>query len=121
MSIAAELLLWPSFQSCEDAIGMICGYNPDNINNTRLPLYLSYTPAGTSVKNMAHWSQVSKLPTVASRFPLNQQTPPSARHSSGKIPYADFCLFFFPLVPRPRCCLPSLGGDSEVCRCHPRG
>eukprot|EP00873_Tetraselmis_striata_P026284 jgi/Tetstr1/446548/TSEL_034073.t1 len=43
--------------SCQDAIGLICGYNPNNVNTTRLPLYLSYTPAGTSVKDMAQWSQ----------------------------------------------------------------
>jgi len=43
--------------ACGDAIGMICGYSAENMNTTRLPLYLAYTPAGTSVKNMAHWSQ----------------------------------------------------------------
>lgn len=37
---------------------MLCRYNPDNINASRVPLYLSHTPAGTSVQNMAHWAQV---------------------------------------------------------------
>ena len=31
---------------CLQAIEAICGYNDANINTTRLPLYLSYTPAG---------------------------------------------------------------------------
>lgn len=41
--------------------GCICtttisaGYNPNNIDKGRLPFYLTYTPAGTSVQNMAHW------------------------------------------------------------------
>lgn len=34
----------PTF--CLQAIEAICGYNDANINTTRLPLYLSYTPAG---------------------------------------------------------------------------
>ena len=42
---------------CVSFLAALCGYNPDNINSTRLPLYLSYTPAGTSVQNMAHWAQ----------------------------------------------------------------
>ncbi|KAL3137660.1 hypothetical protein ABBQ38_004935 [Trebouxia sp. C0009 RCD-2024] len=45
----------PTF--CLQAIEAICGYNDANINITRLPLYLSYTPAGTSVQNMVHWAQ----------------------------------------------------------------
>lgn len=34
----------PTF--CLQAIEAICGYNDANINITRLPLYLTYTPAG---------------------------------------------------------------------------
>ena len=34
----------PTF--CLQAIEAICGYNDANINSTRLPLYLTYTPAG---------------------------------------------------------------------------
>lgn len=34
----------PTF--CLQAIEAVCGYNDANINVTRLPLYLSYTPAG---------------------------------------------------------------------------
>jgi hypothetical protein len=37
---------------------MICGYNIANVDLARLPIYLNYTPSGTSVANMAHWSQV---------------------------------------------------------------
>jgi hypothetical protein len=29
----------------------------NNLNETRIDVYVSETPAGTSVKNMAHWSQ----------------------------------------------------------------
>lgn len=37
----------PTF--CLQAIEAICGYNDANINTTRLPLYLSYTPAGAQI------------------------------------------------------------------------
>ncbi|PNW75052.1 hypothetical protein CHLRE_12g498750v5 [Chlamydomonas reinhardtii] len=55
---------------CVSFLAALCGYNPDNINSTRLPLYLSYTPAGTSVQNMAHWAQAvrSRAPNSMSYF-----------------------------------------------------
>jgi hypothetical protein len=42
---------------CLNILSMLCGYDIQNLNATRLPVYLSYTPAGSSVANMAHWSQ----------------------------------------------------------------
>eukprot|EP00877_Chromochloris_zofingiensis_P012454 jgi/Chrzof1/7462/Cz02g24260.t1_LIP1[v5.2] len=42
---------------CINLLAAICGYNPDNIDMNRLPTYMKYTPSGTSVQNMAHWSQ----------------------------------------------------------------
>jgi hypothetical protein len=48
----------PSIQMCVNILAMIAGYNIDNIDLTRLPTYLNYTPSGTSVANMAHWCQV---------------------------------------------------------------
>lgn len=46
---------------CVNLLSAICGYNPDNLNIERLPIYLNYTPSGTSVKNMAKWAQVCIL------------------------------------------------------------
>jgi hypothetical protein len=43
---------------CVSLLAAICGYNPSNLDLTRLSVYLNYTPSGTSVKNMVHWSQV---------------------------------------------------------------
>lgn len=31
---------------CLNILTAICGYNPDNLDSNRLPLYLKYTPAG---------------------------------------------------------------------------
>eukprot|EP01119_Soliformovum_irregulare_P023743 TRINITY_DN8361_c0_g1_i1.p1 TRINITY_DN8361_c0_g1~~TRINITY_DN8361_c0_g1_i1.p1 ORF type:complete len:388 (-),score=73.08 TRINITY_DN8361_c0_g1_i1:45-1067(-) len=44
--------------TCTNFIFLLCGSDPSNLNQTRLPLYVSYTPAGTSVRNMMHWSQM---------------------------------------------------------------
>jgi lysosomal acid lipase/cholesteryl ester hydrolase/gastric triacylglycerol lipase len=43
---------------CVNLLSIICGYNPDNLDIERLPIYLNFTPSGTSVKNMAKWAQV---------------------------------------------------------------
>ena len=42
---------------CVNILAMIAGYNTANVDVARLPVYLNYTPSGTSVANMAHWSQ----------------------------------------------------------------
>ncbi len=39
----------------------VIGKDPEvgnDLNTSRLDVYLSHTPAGTSVKNMAHWAQM---------------------------------------------------------------
>ncbi|XP_064490284.1 gastric triacylglycerol lipase-like [Ornithodoros turicata] len=43
---------------CEDMIFLICGIDSKEMNETRLPVYISHTPAGTSVKNMVHYGQM---------------------------------------------------------------
>jgi pimeloyl-ACP methyl ester carboxylesterase len=44
--------------ACQSVLTLLCGYNEDNLNLTRLPTYLAYAPSGTSVKNMEHWAQL---------------------------------------------------------------
>lgn len=62
---------------CVNILAAICGYNPSNLDERRLATYVNYTPSGTSVKNMAHWSQVGsglcKASWCAGR--VNQRTP----------------------------------------------
>ncbi|XP_037513150.1 lysosomal acid lipase/cholesteryl ester hydrolase [Rhipicephalus sanguineus] len=43
---------------CEDAIFLIVGTDMHELNVTRLPVFISHTPAGTSVKNMIHFAQL---------------------------------------------------------------
>jgi len=41
---------------CEDFLYLLCGPTTD-LNSSRIEVYVSETPADTSVKNMAHWAQ----------------------------------------------------------------
>jgi len=43
--------------ACADVIFLLCGWNINNTNETRMDFYMDQTPAGTSVRNMIHWSQ----------------------------------------------------------------
>jgi len=43
---------------CENILGYFMGSDPQNLNSSRLPFILTLEPGGTSVQNMAHWSQI---------------------------------------------------------------
>lgn len=42
---------------CDAVIFALTGSDYCNVNETRLPLYVARTPAGTSVQDMIHWTQ----------------------------------------------------------------
>jgi pimeloyl-ACP methyl ester carboxylesterase len=42
---------------CDNVLYLIVGNNVTNLNQTRLPVYLSHFPSGTSIVNMDHWVQ----------------------------------------------------------------
>ncbi|XP_063817775.1 lysosomal acid lipase/cholesteryl ester hydrolase-like [Pseudophryne corroboree] len=44
-------------QICGNAFFLLCGFNRWNLNMSRVNVYSSFCPAGTSVQNMRHWSQ----------------------------------------------------------------
>jgi len=43
---------------CENMLFLICGYDEKNMNETRLPVYMSHSPAGTSSRNIIHYGQI---------------------------------------------------------------
>ena len=55
---------------CLNILSALAGYRAGNIDAERLPLYLRYTPAGTSVQNIAHWCQAvrERLPRTLRHF-----------------------------------------------------
>lgn len=58
--LARGLCSWDSRIFCSDFLFVISGYDPSQLNSTRLPVYISHTPAGTSVQNMIHFAQMVK-------------------------------------------------------------
>jgi len=70
--------------TCSNILFLICGWDSKNLNSTRMPVYFSHTPAGTSVKNVVHWGQMIKAGTLqaydygsdkANMVHYNQTTP----------------------------------------------
>jgi len=43
---------------CEDVMSMMTGPESNQLNVTRMPVYAAHTPAGTSVRTVAHYSQM---------------------------------------------------------------
>ncbi|NXN38988.1 LIPM Lipase, partial [Rhinoptilus africanus] len=80
---------------CANLLFLLGGYNEKNLNMTRLDVYTSHYPDGTSVKNVMHWAQVmrsgefkafdygSKNPAV-----YHQDIPPSYQVEEMPVPTA---------------------------------
>ncbi|XP_064487818.1 gastric triacylglycerol lipase-like [Ornithodoros turicata] len=82
--------------ACAKFIMTIFGGNPLHMNMTRFPVYFMHIPAGTSVKNMAHYGQLVKSITF-SKYDYDreenlrrygQETPPEYDLSKTKVPVA---------------------------------
>lgn len=58
MKFFAEKACPISERMCDNVLFLLAGYDRTNLNKTRTPVYLSHTPAGTSVKNMLHFCQL---------------------------------------------------------------
>ncbi|XP_010075480.1 PREDICTED: lipase member M-like [Pterocles gutturalis] len=80
---------------CANLFSLLGGCNEKNLNMTRLDVYTSHFPDGTSVKNVMHWAQMvksgefkafdygSKNPAV-----YHQETPPFYRVEEMPVPTA---------------------------------
>lgn len=45
---------------CTNVFFLICGFNEKNLNVSRVDVYTTHSPAGTSVQNLLHWTQLVK-------------------------------------------------------------
>lgn len=85
-----------SREICENAIFIICGTDLKEMNLTRLPVFVSHTPAGTSVKNMVHYAQMVlhkrfqkfDYGTDMNRQVYGQGTPPEYNVTGINVPVA---------------------------------
>ena len=84
---------------CENLLFVICGPEKKNRNETRMEVYVSHEPDGTSVKNMIHFAQLfrSKLfqdydygSPQKNQKHYNQTTPPVYSIRNMKVPTAIF-------------------------------
>lgn len=81
---------------CDDFLFLIVGWDRGDFNDSRFPVILSHTPAGTSVQNMVHWAQMDRDDAFAmfdygydgNMQHYNQSTPPKYYLSNIKIPVA---------------------------------
>jgi lysosomal acid lipase/cholesteryl ester hydrolase len=84
---------------CQNILFILCGPEKKNMNNTRLPVYISHEPDGTSVKNMIHFAQGIQSNVFQAydygsaqknQLHYNQTTPPEYNIYGLKIPTAIF-------------------------------
>ncbi|XP_060041191.1 lysosomal acid lipase/cholesteryl ester hydrolase isoform X2 [Erinaceus europaeus] len=45
---------------CGNVFFLLCGFNERNFNMSRIPVYATHCPAGTSVQDLLHWAQIFK-------------------------------------------------------------
>jgi len=82
---------------CDAAIFLFCG-TTKHMNATRMPVYVAHTPAGTSVKNMLHWTQQIKQDTFSmfdygsdkNMLVYNSSSPPAYDLTQVKVPTVLF-------------------------------
>ncbi|XP_062070876.1 gastric triacylglycerol lipase [Lepus europaeus] len=82
---------------CSNALFIICGFDSANLNMSRLDVYVSHNPAGTSVQNMLHWTQAVKSGNfqafdwgspAQNIVHFNQPTPPYYNVTAMNVPIA---------------------------------
>ncbi|XP_054238031.1 lysosomal acid lipase/cholesteryl ester hydrolase isoform X1 [Indicator indicator] len=82
---------------CGNAFFLLCGFNERNLNMSRVDVYSTHCPAGTSVQNMIHWSQAVKTgefkaydwgSKAENMVHYNQSTPPYYKIKKMTVPTA---------------------------------
>jgi len=84
---------------CTAIIKAICGFNPDNFDTDRLPVFVSHFPSGTAVRELVHyaqeirhkkWFKMYDFGLLKNEHVYHQAKPPLYNLSSITIPTAIF-------------------------------
>ncbi|XP_062958975.1 lipase member K isoform X2 [Cynocephalus volans] len=82
---------------CSNLLFTFSGFDPKNLNTSRLDVYLAQNPAGTSVQNMLHWAQAVNTGRLQAfdwgnpdqnMMHFHQRTPPLYNVTKMKVPTA---------------------------------
>ncbi|KAL8187097.1 UNVERIFIED_CONTAM: hypothetical protein K2H54_033035 [Gekko kuhli] len=82
---------------CGNLFFLISGFNERNLNMTRVDVYSAHCPAGTSVQNVLHWTQMTKSgqfrafdwgSKARNMAHYNQSTPPYYKTREMRVPTA---------------------------------
>ncbi|XP_021094828.1 gastric triacylglycerol lipase isoform X3 [Heterocephalus glaber] len=82
---------------CSNALFIICGFDSKNFNTSRLDVYISHNPAGTSVQDILHWAQAGRSgkfqafnwgSPYLNMLHFNQSTPPFYNVTAMSVPIA---------------------------------
>ncbi|KAM9197570.1 lipase member K isoform 2-T2 [Dugong dugon] len=82
---------------CSNFLFTLSGFDPSNLNTSRLDVYLSHSAAGTSVQNMLHWAQAVNSGQFQAfdwgnpkqnKMHFNQLTPPLYNVTKMEVPTA---------------------------------
>ncbi|XP_067129246.1 gastric triacylglycerol lipase-like [Centruroides vittatus] len=83
---------------CENAFFLMSGFDPSQLNKTRLDVYVSHDPAGTSTQNVVHFAQMVNsrkfqkydFGKKTNLIKYNQSTPPEYTVENIRTPIALF-------------------------------
>lgn len=70
---------------CKNAIFMLTGFNEEQMDTERIPVYMSHTPAGTSAWNLLHFMQGIKSQKFA-KFDMGSSRDNLARYGTMEPP-----------------------------------
>ncbi|XP_017480371.1 PREDICTED: lipase 3-like isoform X1 [Rhagoletis zephyria] len=81
---------------CSNILFLVAGYNSEQLNKTMLPVMLSHTPSGASIKQLEHFGQLMKSGHfrkfdrgyLRNQLEYNRITPPDYDLSKVKVPVA---------------------------------
>ncbi|XP_068151392.1 lipase 3 [Drosophila tropicalis] len=81
---------------CSNILFLVAGYNSEQLNKTMLPVMLSHTPSGASIKQLEHFGQLMKSGHfrkfdrgyLRNQLEYNRITPPDYDLSRVKVPVA---------------------------------